>query len=84
LADDQVVTYTQARIDWKYALHLGLTESGIDPSVFGDFRQRLLNHRAAMKMFNRLMSRLMDLESGFSWNNLNAVNGALKIQRPFI
>lgn len=61
LPDDQITVNTTARIDWKYALHFGLTAPGIELSAFADFRQRLLSHQLGLKVFNQLMVRLVDL-----------------------
>lgn len=84
LADDQVAINTQARIDWKYALHLSLNAPGIELSVFVDFRQRLLSHQTGMQQFNRLMGRLVKFGLSYPWHKLNASNGVLQNYRPVI
>ncbi|GAC1409928.1 MAG: hypothetical protein NVSMB65_22300 [Chloroflexota bacterium] len=42
LADRQAAEAVRARIDWKYALGLELTDPGFDYSVLSEFRARLL------------------------------------------
>ena len=49
------------RIDWKYALHLPLTDEGFDFSVLCEFRQRLLTHHAEGLGFDRLLQKLQAL-----------------------
>jgi transposase len=45
------------RIAWKYALSLKLTDIGFDHSVLSEFRQRLLDHEAAHRLFDELLQR---------------------------
>jgi transposase len=40
LSDRQAADAVRARIDWKYALSLELTDEGFDFSVLSEFRQR--------------------------------------------
>lgn len=42
LSDEQAAEMVRSRIDWKYALGLGLTDTGFDTSVLSKFRQRVL------------------------------------------
>src|SRR5213593_3987466 len=42
LSDSQAADAVRARIDWKYALALELTDAGFDFSVLSEFRSRLL------------------------------------------
>ena len=42
LSDRQAAEAVRARIDWKYALSLELTDQGFDYSVLSEFRQRLI------------------------------------------
>jgi len=51
-----------ARIDWKYALHLPLEDQGFDFSVLSDFRERLISHQAGIRIFERVLERLVELE----------------------
>jgi transposase len=41
LSDRQTAEAVRARIDWKYALSLELTDTGFDFSVLSEFRDRL-------------------------------------------
>jgi transposase len=43
LSDRQAAEAVRARIDWKYALSLELTDPGFDYSVLSEFRTRLLD-----------------------------------------
>jgi transposase len=42
LSDRQAADAVRARIDWKYALGLELTDSGFDHTVLSEFRTRLV------------------------------------------
>ena len=44
LTDRQAADAVRARIDWKYALGLELTDPGFDHTVLTGFRQRLIEH----------------------------------------
>jgi transposase len=57
LSDAQTALNVSARIDWKYALALPLTEPGMDPTVLGDFRDRLLAGGAIWLLFETLLKR---------------------------
>jgi transposase len=57
LSDAQAASAVGARIDWKYALALPLTEPGIDPSVLSDFRDRLIDGAAELLLFTTLLER---------------------------
>lgn len=46
LSDRQAAESVRARIDWKYALSLELTDAGFDYSVLSEFRDRLLVGKA--------------------------------------
>lgn len=61
LSDREAAEAVLARIDWKYALHLSLTDPGFDHSVLHDFRQRLLRHAAAPQLFDVVLMRLAEL-----------------------
>lgn len=49
------------RIDWKYALHLPLDYAGFHYTNLEHFRQRLIAHQAEYLVFDRLLSKLLDL-----------------------
>ena len=57
LSDAQAATAVGARIDWKYALALPLTEPAIDPSLLVDFRTRLIDGAAELLLFTSLLDR---------------------------
>lgn len=61
LSDREAAEAVLSRIDWKYALHLSLTDPGFDHSVLHDFRQRLLRHAAAAQLFDVVLVRLAEL-----------------------
>jgi transposase len=46
VSDRQASEYVRTRIDWRYALSLPLDDSGFDPSILSDFRERLLREGA--------------------------------------
>ncbi|MFN8539477.1 MAG: IS1182 family transposase [Thermomicrobiales bacterium] len=46
----------RGRLDWKYALCLELEDPGFDASVLCEFRQRLLDHGAAARLFEALLT----------------------------
>ena len=51
----------RARIDWKYALGLELTDPGFDPSVLCEFRARLVEGGAEERLLGRLLERCREL-----------------------
>ncbi len=61
LPDRDAADAVRARIDWKYALHLPLADMGFDASVLSEFRERLVRHSAAQRMFEQVLLRLQDL-----------------------
>lgn len=60
LSDAQAASAVGARIDWKYALALPLTDPAIDPSVLVDFRARLLDGAAELLLFSTLLERFTE------------------------
>ena len=60
LSDRQTADAVRARIDWKYALSLELTDPGFDYSVLSEFRSRLAEGRAEMLLLNRMLERLAE------------------------
>lgn len=58
LSDRRAAQMVITRVDWKYALHLGLTYAGFDHSVLCEFRQRLLRHQAEARVFEKLLQAL--------------------------
>jgi transposase len=55
LADRQAAEAVRARIDWKYALGLELTDPGFDYSVLSEFRARLVTHELGMRVFDAVI-----------------------------
>lgn len=60
LSDRQAADAVRARIDWKYALALDLTDPGFDASVLSEFRSRLIAGRAETVLFETLLARLRE------------------------
>jgi transposase len=58
LSDRQAADSVRARIDWKYALSLPLTDPGFDFSVLSEFRTRLVNSCMEQKLLDILLSQL--------------------------
>jgi transposase len=55
LSDRQAAEAVRARIDWKYALGLDLTDPGFDFSVLSEFRARLIAGSAEHLLLDRLL-----------------------------
>jgi transposase len=49
------------RLDWKYALHLPLEDSGFDFSVLSEFRDRLIAGEAEKRVFEKLVEEIRTL-----------------------
>jgi transposase len=60
LTDRQAADAVRARLDWKYALSLPLTDPGFDSSVLSEFRARLLQDSAAGRLLDVLLARLKE------------------------
>jgi transposase len=60
LADRQAADAVRARIDWKYALALELTDPGFDASVLCEFRARLLAGGAEQRLFEHMLLLFKD------------------------
>lgn len=56
LSDRQAAEAVRARIDWKYALSLELTDPGFDFSVLSEFRARLVAGSAAHLLLDALLA----------------------------
>jgi transposase len=54
--DRQAADAVRARIDWKYALSLELTDDGFNLSVLSEFRQRLLTNGAEARLFDIMLA----------------------------
>ena len=62
LSDRGTVEAIAARIDWKYALGLKLTDPGFDASVLSLFRSRLLNGSKEKLLLDKLLERCQQLK----------------------
>ncbi len=62
LSDRGTVEAVAARIDWKYALGLELTDPGFDASVLSLFRSRLLNGGQEQLLLDKLLERCQQLK----------------------
>lgn len=58
LSDRQAAEAVRARIDWKYALGLELTDPGFDHSILSEFRERLLDGRLEQDLLDVLLAGL--------------------------
>lgn len=56
LSDRQAADAVRARIDWKYALGLELTDAGFDYSVLSEFRARLVAGSAEGRLLDVLVA----------------------------
>src|SRR5687768_3525632 len=61
LSDRQTADAVRARIDWKYALSLDLTDAGFDASVLSEFRTRLLEGGSERLLFDHLLERFRQM-----------------------
>lgn len=57
LSDRQAAEAVRARIDWKYALSLELTNTGFDHSVLSEFRDRLRTGSAEEQILNLMLKQ---------------------------
>lgn len=60
LSDRQAAEAVRARIDWKYALGLELTDKGFHYSVLSEFRGRLVEGKAEQKLLDEILCRLQE------------------------
>ena len=56
LTDRQAADAVRARIDWKYALNLEVTDAGFHSSVLCEFRTRLLTGNLESVLLERLLT----------------------------
>lgn len=61
LPDRAAARAVRVRLDWKYALHLPLADPGFHFTNLHHFRQRLLQHQAAARVFDQLVQTLVEL-----------------------
>jgi transposase len=60
LPDRQAADAVRARIDWKYALGLELTDPGFDYSVLSEFRDRLIQSKREQMPLDRMLAHFND------------------------
>jgi transposase len=60
LSDRQAAQAVRARIDWKYALGLELTDEGFDDSVLSEFRSRLMHGSLEQTLLDTLLTRCQE------------------------
>src|SRR5262249_20755353 len=60
LSDRQAAEAVRARIDWKYALGLELTDPGFEFSALSAFRTRLVAGGAERLLLDKMLKRLRD------------------------
>lgn len=60
LTDRQAADAVRGRIDWKYALALGMTDEGFDHTVLTEFRSRIVAHGAEERILRDLLARLQE------------------------
>ncbi len=60
LSDRQAADAVRARLDWKYALSLELTDPGFHYSVLSEFRGRLVAHQKNQLLLDQILSRFKD------------------------
>lgn len=61
LSDRQAADAVRARIDWKYALGLELTDCGFDHTVLSEFRTRLVDGKLELLLLDVLLVRAQAL-----------------------
>src|SRR3712207_2552690 len=60
LSDRQAADAVRARIDWKYALGLELTDAGFDYSVLSEFRDRLVEGKAEQLLLDLMLEHFKE------------------------
>lgn len=60
LTDRQAAEAVRDKISWKYALGLGLTDTGFDFSVLSEFRSRIVEHGLEERALDLLVAALVD------------------------
>ena len=60
LSDRQAAEAVRARVDWKYALSLELSDPGFHYSVLSEFRSRLVEHAKSQVLLDEILSLLKE------------------------
>lgn len=83
LTDRQAADAVRARIDWKYALGLELTDPGFNFSVLSEFRARLVGGQAEQRvldlMIERFRARQLLKGRGRQRTDSTAIVGAIRM-----
>ena len=61
IPDREAAAQVVVRLDWKYALHLPLTDTGFDQSCLCYFRKRLLAHQREAQVFDTVLAKVRAL-----------------------
>jgi transposase len=60
LTDRQAADSVRARIDWKYALGLELTDEGFDHTILKEWRDRLVKKEAESILLDKMLARFKE------------------------
>jgi len=60
LSDRQAADAVRARLDWKYALSLELTDPGFHYSILSEFRDRLVEHEKSQLLLDEILKIFKD------------------------
>jgi transposase len=61
IPDRDAAAYVKTRLDWKYALHLPLHDSGFHYSDLSNFRKRVVEHGKEFLIFQQLLEKIKSL-----------------------
>jgi transposase len=61
IPDREAAEQVVVRLDWKYALHLPVTDAGVDFSCLCYFRRRLLAHAQERLVFEQILGKIQAL-----------------------
>jgi transposase len=82
LPDREAAEQVVVRLDWKYALHLPVTDAGFDFSCLCYFRRRLLEHAQERLVFEQILGKIQALgfikKRGKQRTDSTAVLGAVR------
>lgn len=79
ITDQQAAEATRVQTDWKYALHISMTNPGLGASSFCDFRRRLFVSEAHKAELNRVLERLKETKSQ-PWESVHSVDAETILQ----
>ena len=82
IPDREAAAQVVVRLDWKYALHLPLSDRGFDFSCLCYFRKRLLAHQREAQVFDTILAKVRGLgllkKRGTQRTDALAVLGAVR------